>query len=425
MTGPASLSFARAMLVVFAPFACGYFFSYLYRTVNAVVAPDLRADTGVGAAELGLLTSAYFIAFAAAQLPLGVLLDRYGPRRVQAILYAVAALGAVVFSLADDLGLLMLGRALIGLGVSGGLMASLKAIVQWFPPGRVPLVNGWFIANGGLGAMASTLPVEFALGFTDWRGVFVGLAAGTLLVAALIWLVVPDKPAARTASTGEQLRALSGIARDRVFWAVVPLMATCSSSNMAIQGLWAGPWLNEVNGLSRETVAEILLAVAASFAVGGALSGAVAGWLNRLVGLNLRDYVIWGCALYIAPQILIVLRLEGLTYPLWIWFGLTSTVNVMAFAVLARHFPESHIGRANTAANVLVFAMAAGYQFGLGAIIALWPQDAAGHYPVVAYQVAFWAAIATQVAAVVWALSQRRLTDPLLAASAAAQSASR
>lgn len=413
------IGFGRAMAVVFAPFACGYFFSYLYRTVNAVVAPDLRADTGVGAAELGLLTSTYFIAFAAAQLPLGVLLDRFGPRRVQACLYAVAALGALVFALADGLIALMCGRALIGLGVSGGLMASLKAIVQWFPAKRVPLVNGWFLANGGLGAMASTRPVEFALAFTDWRGVFVALAVGTLLVAALIWWIVPDKPGGRTSSLGEQIAALGDIARDRVFWAVVPLMATCSSSNMAIQGLWAGPWLSEVNGLPRDRLADILLLVAASFAVGSALSGALSGWLNRLIGLSLKDYVILGCVAYVAPQVLIVL-LPDLTIvaPLWIWFGLTSTVNVLAFAVLARHFPESQIGRANTAANVLVFAMAAGYQFGLGVIIAQWPQNEAGQYPVEAYQVAFWAAIVTQVVAIVWALSQRRLTDRLLAASA-------
>ena len=165
---------------MFLPFAGGYYLSYLYRSVNAVIAEDLSADVGLSASDLGLLTSAYFVAFAAFQIPLGLLLDRYGARKVHGLLLLLAALGALGFALGDGLLQLWLARALIGLGVAGGLMAALKAITQWFPESRWPVVNGCFLAMGGLGAMSATAPVEALLQVTDWRGIFVGLAAATL-----------------------------------------------------------------------------------------------------------------------------------------------------------------------------------------------------------------------------------------------------
>ena len=148
------------LLRVFIPFALGYFLSYLFRTVNAVIAPDLVRDIGVDPASLGLLTSAYFLTFAAFQLPLGVLLDRYGPRRVEAVLLLFAAAGAFAFARAETLNGLLLGRALIGLGVSACLMAAFKAYTLWFPKEKWPLVNGFQMAAGGLGALAATAPVE-------------------------------------------------------------------------------------------------------------------------------------------------------------------------------------------------------------------------------------------------------------------------
>lgn len=399
------MSFARAMLVVFLPFACGYFFSYLFRTINAVVAPHLRADIGLGAAELGLLTSAYFLTFAAFQIPLGMLLDRFGPRRVQATLYSVAAVGAVLFATGDDAATLMLGRALIGAGVSGGLMAALKAIVLWFPRARIALVNGWYLSSGGLGAISSTVPVEFLLGFMDWRALFVGLGVCTFTMACLIFLVVPEKPdAASGGSLAVQLRALGAIYRDRYFWRIVPLMFTCSSSNMAVQGLWAGPWLADVSGYDSAGVARHLLFMAVALTLGMASSGAVAGLLQRF-GISLSGTIGLGALLFVLAQIAIVLQISDQTYLMWCVYGFLSTLTSLVFAALAQHFPETHIGRANTAANVMVFSAAFSYQAGLGAIIDLWPAEPGGGYPVAAYTAAFWTAIATQIVALAWYLS--------------------
>ena len=154
----------------------------------------LAQALGVEPAALGLLTSAYFIAFAAFQIPLGVLLDRYGPRRVESALLIVAAAGALVFARGDSTFALALGRSLIGLGVSSCLMAAIKANTLWWPAGRLPLANGFILACGGLGAIAATAPVEAALAFTDWRDVFVLLALATLAMAALVFVAVPDPP---------------------------------------------------------------------------------------------------------------------------------------------------------------------------------------------------------------------------------------
>jgi MFS family permease len=181
------------ILRVFLPFGAGYFISYLYRVVNAVIAPNLVADTGVGPSALGLLTATYFISFASFQLPLGVLLDRFGPRKVEAVLLIFAAFGAFIFAQAESLSGLVVGRAFIGFGVSACLMAAFKAYTLWFSREKWPMVNGFQMAAGGLGALAATSPVEATLQFTDWRGVFMGLALLTLLTAVSVFLIVPEK----------------------------------------------------------------------------------------------------------------------------------------------------------------------------------------------------------------------------------------
>jgi predicted MFS family arabinose efflux permease len=399
-----SLSFARAMLIVFAPFACGYFFSYFYRTVNAIVAPNLRDDVGVNAAELGLLSAIYFLTFAACQIPLGVMLDRFGPRRVQGTLYCLAGAGALLFSLGESVVSLILARALIGIGVSGGLMAALKAIVMWFPRERIPMINGWYFASGGLGALAATAPVEFVLQFTDWRGLFVILAAATVVAALFILFVVPEKASsAAVESWASQIKGLGWIFTDSYFWRIVPLMFTCASGQLAIQGLWAGPWLSDVDGFGRPEIANHLLLAALGMTIGVLLSGPYAAVMKRR-GISIAAASAIAGAVYTVVLLLMVMRLIDATYIFWAAIGLLGTQTSLVFAALAQYFPESHIGRANTGANVMVFGMAFAYQFGIGAVIELWQPLASGGYPPQAYVIAFLIVVATQVAALVWYL---------------------
>ncbi|HKU47681.1 MAG TPA: MFS transporter, partial [Burkholderiales bacterium] len=164
----------NAMVVVFCPFAAGYYLSYFFRFVNAVIAKDLVADFGMAPSALGLLTSAYFLSFALAQVPLGIALDRFGPRRCAATLFCVAGAGALVFGLARDLTMLSVGRALIGIGVAAGLMGAIKAFTLWFPLSRLATLNGAYLAVGGLGGLAATAPAEALIGELGWRVLFYG-----------------------------------------------------------------------------------------------------------------------------------------------------------------------------------------------------------------------------------------------------------
>ena len=167
-----------SFLRIYFAFAAGYLLSYLFRTVNAVISPELSRDLSLNPSSLGLLTSAYFLAFGAAQLPVGMLLDRYGPRRVEPVLLSIAALGALLFAYAESLAGLAFARAVIGLGVCACLMAPLKAIATWFPRERQASLSGWMMVAGGLGALAATTPLEMALRVAHWRTIFVDPGGG-------------------------------------------------------------------------------------------------------------------------------------------------------------------------------------------------------------------------------------------------------
>ena len=157
---------------VFACFAAAYFMSYGLRSVNAVIAPDLLAQFGLTNAQLGSLSSAYFLSFAAMQLPLGIWLDRFGARRTNAVLLLVAALGCAVFALAGGLTGLWIGRALVGVGVAGALMSALKGYRFWYSAQRQQSLAAWMLVAGTLGALSVTVPVQAALPVVGWRGVF-------------------------------------------------------------------------------------------------------------------------------------------------------------------------------------------------------------------------------------------------------------
>lgn len=389
------------VLQIFLPFAGGYFLSYLYRTINAVLAPRLAADLQLDAAALGLLTGVYFLTFGAFQLPLGVLLDRFSPRKVETVLLLFAAAGAALFALSDGLGDLVLGRALIGLGVSACLMASLKTFVLWFPPPRLPAINGWVMAAGGLGALTATAPVEWALEVTSWRGVFAGLAVLTVLAAAGIFLVVPERlSSGRGGDWRAQWRGIGEIFTSRTFWRLAPVGALSMSAHMAIQGLWAGPWLKDVAGCDRMAVADHLFWAASGMVAGFLSIGTLAYRLNRL-GIPPMAVAMGGMVAFVLVQLAMVLGYTGATSPLWAAFGFLGTSATLSYAILSQAFPPELAGRVNTALNLLLFVAAFVVQWGVGAVIGLWPGTAGGYAPA-GYGVAFGLVLAPQVVALGW-----------------------
>lgn len=394
---------AAPAAAVVLPFAAGYFLSYFFRSVNAVISPDLVAEFSLSAAQLGLLTSAYFLAFAAFQLPLGVLLDHFGPRRTNAALLVVAGLGALLFGTANDGASLLAGRALIGLGVSGCLMSSIKAFTVWFPIEQLPGRIGWVMFAGGLGALVATAPVEAALSITNWRGVFVALGCMSFAVSAAIFALVPERDAGACAETlAQQISGVAGVFGSAIFWKIAAASTLFQALNMAVQGLWAAPWLADVARLGRADVAMNLLALGAATMCGFLFWGAAAARLARR-GISPMTVFVFATGVFLCVQSLLVIGVSAGPMLLWAAFGFFGTSGSLAFTVLSRSFPAALTGRANTALNLLVFLAAFGVQWLFGAIVNLWP-DPTGGYLAEGYRAAFACFFALELPAFVWLL---------------------
>ena len=395
------ISFAR-QLQVFLPFALGYFLSYLYRVINAVLAPDLASDLGVDPSGLGLLTAVYFITFAAAQLPLGILLDRFGPRKIEAGLLILAAAGAFIFARAGTLTGLVIGRGLIGFGVSACLMAAFKAFVIWFPKQQLPRINGFQMAAGGLGALAATSPVESALTVTDWRGVFTLLALLTVLVAAIIFFIVPERPNPnKDEPFGDQMREMGTILKSLHFWRIAPWATLSQGTFLAVHGLWAGPWLRDVAGFDRSTVAGTLLLLAVAMVFGFIILGTAAEHLGKR-GISTLTVGAAGMGLFMAVLAVIVSGNTCGTTVMWILFGFFGTSGILPYAALSQSFPLNLSGRVNTTLNLLVFLAAFAAQWGIGAIIGRWPTTQTGAYAPAGYQAAFGTLLCIQLLTILW-----------------------
>jgi len=388
------------LLKIFLPFAGGYYLSYVFRTINAIISPDLVREFGLGPSDLGLLTSSYFLTFSCFQLPLGILLDRYGPRRVNAGLMMLAGSGAALFALSPNLEGLVLARALIGLGVAGCLMASIKVFTLWFPLNRLATLNGWMLSCGGLGALTVSMPAEALLRITDWHSIFLALAALTFLAAAAVFLIVPERGEPRVSQTlFESLASLQPVLRSASFWRLGFVSIAGTSVYSSLQGLWIAPWLKDVVGLGREQIGSHLLAVALGMIVGATLWGSVFDRLTRR-GISAIRVLRGGLALYLVALALLASGAKSGTLYLMFALSLFAQVTPLVYAVLSKQVPLELSGRTTSTLNFLVFMGAFVVQWGTGLVINLWPVEA-GRYAVAGYATAFWACFSLVLAAYV------------------------
>ncbi|RZO44412.1 MAG: MFS transporter [Proteobacteria bacterium] len=395
---------------IYLPLALGYAISYFYRNANAIIEVDLVRDLGLGPSDLGLLTSVYFISFAAFQLPLGVLLDRYGPRRTESILLLFAALGSILFAQAESLSGLIVGRLLIGLGVSACLMAAFKAYVLWFSSQRLAMINGLQMVAGGLGALLATIPLQNALSYTDWRGVFTGLAIITVFASVSLWMFLPENQRTdnKLPSLKLHLKEIGQVLRSRIFWGIAPLAAISSGANMAIHGLWMKPWLRDVTGLSADNAAQLLFAMTLTF-IGGFLTlGIIAERLSQLFDVHLMSISVFGMTIFLFIQGTMIYGGIGSPLILVILLGFFGTASVLVYAGYAKIFPKNLSGRVSTFLNLLVFIGAFILQWGIGAIIELWPPTDNGYDPE-SYQSAFGFLVILQAAGLMWYLFSKKI----------------
>lgn len=382
------------------PFAAGYLLSYLFRMINAVISPDLTREMSLSPGELGLLTGGYLVAFGALQLPIGMLLDRYGPRRVEPALLLVAALGAAAFSAAGGLASLVAARALIGAGCAACLMSPLKAFATWYPKERQASLAGWIMVAGGTGALLATAPLEAALSIASWRMVFAVLAAASGLAAVAIWARVPDVPKnPRVVGLAVQWRGVTAMLTHPRFWWIIPVSAFGIGTFFSVQGLWSVPWLMEVEGYTRAVAARHLFVMGAVMLAGYFTVGMFATWLGQR-GVHARHLFAAGYALNLLALAAIVVRLPG-SYLWWALYGLGAIVNVLTFTVLNDGLPSEIAGRANTAANLVMFVSSFVAQWGIGVLVDL-ARMALGYDTATGLRLAFCVAIALYLAGFAW-----------------------
>jgi MFS family permease len=370
---------------MFAAFAFAYFFSALLRAVTATLAPAFSVELDLSAGDLGLLGGAYFLGFALMQLPLGRALDRHGPRRVLVTLLALAVLACAAFAMARDFASLLAARALIGVGVSACLMAPLTAYRHRFSAAAQLRANSWMLMTGSLGMLASTLPVQWLLPIVGWRGLF-WIVAGLLALATTLiaWTVPRDAPAIPTAH-GAALgyREIFG---HPYFQRLAPLGFFAYGGLVAVQSLWAGPWLTEVSASSPAGAARGLFAINLSmlFAFFGwgivmpHLTGR--GWqVDRLIasGVPLSLLMLVG-AVALGPR-------AGAAW--WATWCVSCTFMALSQPAVAQAFPAAAAGRALSAFNLVIFLGVFCVQWGIG--LAIDALLAAGVARVQAFQVAF------------------------------------
>ena len=379
----------QKFIFIFLPFACGYFLSYLYRSTNAVLAPYLSNDLNLNAEQLGLITSAYFLTFGLFQLPLGVLLDKFGARKVQSILFLIAAIGAILFSLGNDVWSLVTARGLIGLGVSGALMAAFKAFAVWYPKERLPLLIGLFMSAGGMGAIVASTPLEMALQITDWRGVYLFIGIVTIFVGVLIFFIVPEK---QENNYNEKalpvLKVLKHIYTSYAFWRIGPLSGIAGGTGLAILGLWAGPWLSDIGKFNQNEIANILFISTIMMTIGTTSLGIITDYLRKF---NISPVGVMGGALFVFIIPLTIITFGIMPKAIWPWviLSITSLAATLAYAGLSQHFPTSYAARASTAINLICFLMAFIAQYAIGFIMQLVEPGKQSGYSIKAYQAGF------------------------------------
>ena len=357
-----------AWIRIFLPFALGYYLSYLLRTVNAVISPALTNELGLSAAQLGLLTSMYFLAFGLAQIPVGIALDRFGPRRVESALLWVTALGSVLFALGDSMASLGLARALIGLGVSACLMGALKGLALWYPPERQSSMTGFIMASGAMGALTASAPLELMMPLVGWRGVFWGIAVVAVLAALTLARSLPREEA--TGGQGDMREVLRSVGA--IFMAPAFLRFAGSSlffvgGFMALQSLWAVPWLMEVEGLDLAATARMLLLLNLGMLLGQLSIGVFGVRLVRR-GVEPLRLLHFGYAGLLLVQAAIVFGVGPVAVK-WFLLGALSAVNSQAYLASASHFPREMFGRISTSINLMAFAGAFLVQWGIGLVL--------------------------------------------------------
>jgi len=345
-----------------------FFYAFLQRVSPSVMVEELMRDFAVGAAVLGHLSAFYFYAYAGLQIPIGVLLDRLGPRRLTTAAAALCAVGSLIFAIADSVALASLGRFLIGAGAAFSWIGALTVITQWLPPQRFALMGGLTQAIGMLGAIFGQAPLALAVGSVGWRLSVMALAGLAVAFTLALWLAIRDRPHKATASfgIGEGLRRVAGNPQT---WLAALFGMTMTGPMLAFAGLWGVPWLTTVHGMDRASAAATLSLMFVGWAIGAPLLGGLSDRWRR------RKPVMAGGSLLAGLALAALLYLPGLSpaamAALIAAHGFGASCMVLAFVSAREHNPDGLSSSTYGVINTAVIASGALLQPLLGLLLDL------------------------------------------------------
>lgn len=367
----------RQRWVIFAILALMYILVYFYRVSLAVVAGDISRELGLTPQELGSLSGILFYVYAVAQIPLGPMIDRLGSRLVISGCGVLTAVGGILFSLADTLPGAMAARVLIGVGTASVLMATFTIFSHWFTRDEFGRVSGFMVAVGNVGNLAATAPLAMAVAAFGWRSSFLLIGIGQALVTIMVYAMVKDRPPATGPDVSDHavqqrptmLAAWRQIFTSRDFWLLAVISFFWYGNYLALQGLWGGPYLMEVLGLSRETTGQMLMFTSLGF-IGGSM---VIDTVARTVFKSYKKLLLAGQLLLLVLMTMFFGIAEILPLPVLAaaFFGIGFAVSsgVIIYPIIRSMYPVDIVGTALTSLNFFVLMGAAVTQQVMGLII--------------------------------------------------------
>ncbi|MFZ4533713.1 MAG: MFS transporter [Alsobacter sp.] len=353
-------------MVTFLVLLLAYVLSQFFRAFLAIVAADLGRDLGFDAPRLGEASAVWFAAFAVAQIPVGLALDRFGPRRTMAVFMLAAVAGAALFAAATSAAMVLFAMALIGIGCSPVLMASLYVFGRTAPPHRFALLASAMIGFGSAGNLAGAAPLALAVEAFGWRASMAGIAAMTLVSTVLVYAALRDPPPVPMPATGDHpLRGFVSVARIRALWPMLPLVTISYAVVIAVRGLWIAPYFGEVHGFGSVARGNAALLMAIAMTVGALAYGP----LERLLG-GPRPTTIAGSLLAAAALIGLGITREPVVALCWV--ALLGAAG-MTYGMLMSHgrlfLPANLLGRGVTFLNFLFIGGAGLLQYGSGQLV--------------------------------------------------------
>ena len=362
----------KQAVTVFFAFAFGYFLSCMLRAITATLSPVLTLEFDLMAADLGLLAGGYFLGFASIQIPLGYLLDKFGPKKIVSSFLLIAFIGTVSFALAQSFSGLLVSRILIGVGAGACLMAPLTGYRIWFAENQQQRANSWMLMIASLGFLSSTLPVQLLLPTFGWRWIFGGTAALILISIILILAIIPKWNHQKDKSLESPLKSgsLADVWKNKFFISVIPLGLFNYGGLMAIQTLWAGPWMTRVAGYSPLESATGLFWINITMLVSFFLWGY---FLPKIISLGFSAIKILKLGIPLSFLVMLTIILLGPKAGAFYitLFILTSVFLTVIQPAVGLSFQSHLAGKALTSFNLLIFLGAFIMQWFIGLVIDL------------------------------------------------------